>query len=289
LGVGTLGLTGANTYTGGTTISAGTLQVGAGGTTGSIVGNVVDNAKLAFDRSNSVTFAGVVSGTGSLTQLGVGTLGLTGANTYTGGTTISAGTLQLANAKAAGSGDISFASASGEIEYAVAGANLGNTIAGFRGTDEIDFSTIAYATGDKAVDAAGKVTIETSTDSPITTFKVSGTYASDNFNVGKDASDHVLVTYLATPQSAALAVTAGSSSELLGQPGSGYALPSTPAGDGFAFDSWALLAESHGIDPSAFDFRHDGNVGGMSHARIASALDVRLDQEPQIDHGGRRS
>ena len=106
LGAGTVDLTAANTYTGGTTISAGTLQIGAGGTTGSLVGNVVDKAKLAFDRSNSVTFAGVVSGSGSLTQLGAGAVDLTGANTYTGGTTIAQGVLELGNATAAGSGEI---------------------------------------------------------------------------------------------------------------------------------------------------------------------------------------
>ena len=85
MGAGTTILTGTNTYTGGTTISAGTLQIGSGGTAGSIVGNVTDNAALAFDRSDTVTFAGVVSGTGSLTQMGSGTTILTGANTYTGG------------------------------------------------------------------------------------------------------------------------------------------------------------------------------------------------------------
>ena len=91
-------LTGTNTYTGGTTISAGTLQIGNGGTTGSIVGNVTDNAVLAFDRSDSVTFGGAISGTGSVVDLGTGILTLTGANTYTGGTTISAGTLQAGSA-----------------------------------------------------------------------------------------------------------------------------------------------------------------------------------------------
>ncbi len=100
LGPGTSTLTGANTYTGGTTISAGTVQIGNGGTTGSIVGNVADNGTLAFDRSDSVTFGGAISGTGDVVNLGTGTLTLTGTNTYTGGTTVSAGTLQAGSATA---------------------------------------------------------------------------------------------------------------------------------------------------------------------------------------------
>jgi autotransporter-associated beta strand protein len=103
LGAGTTILTGANTNTGGTTISAGTLQIGAGGATGSIVGNVGDNGTLAFDRSDTMTFGGVVSGTGSLAQSGAGTTILAGANTYSGGTTISAGTLQIGNGGTTGS------------------------------------------------------------------------------------------------------------------------------------------------------------------------------------------
>ncbi len=96
-------LTGDNTYAGGTTISAGTLQLGNGGNTGSIVGNVTDNGTLAFDRSDVVTFPGVISGTGALSQIGTGTTVLTADNTYTGGTTISAGTLQLGNGGTTGS------------------------------------------------------------------------------------------------------------------------------------------------------------------------------------------
>ena len=94
-GTGTLTLTGANTYAGGTTINGGALQIGNGGTSGSIMGNVTDNASLIFDRSDVYTFGGVISGTGSVTQNGTGTLILTAQNTYAGGTTVNAGTFQL--------------------------------------------------------------------------------------------------------------------------------------------------------------------------------------------------
>ena len=53
-----------------------------GSTTGSVVGNITDNAALIFNHSDVITFAGVVSGSGSLNQAGAGTLTLTG----TGGT-----------------------------------------------------------------------------------------------------------------------------------------------------------------------------------------------------------
>ncbi|MBV9549870.1 MAG: autotransporter domain-containing protein, partial [Alphaproteobacteria bacterium] len=102
-GPGTLILTGTDTYTGGTTISGGTLQIGSGGTVGAITGDVADNGILTFNRSDSVTFAGVISGTGSLTQAGSGTLILTGTNSYSGGTTISSGTLQLGSGGTSGS------------------------------------------------------------------------------------------------------------------------------------------------------------------------------------------
>lgn len=98
LGTGTLTLSGTNAYTGGTSVSAGTLQLGNGGTSGSLAGNVADNGALAFNRSDSVTFAGVVSGNGSVAQKGTGTLTLSGTNTYTGGTSINAGTLNVTGA-----------------------------------------------------------------------------------------------------------------------------------------------------------------------------------------------
>ena len=101
---GTTVLTGANTYTGGTTINDSVLVVGNGGASGSIVGDVVDNGTLVFDRSDTVTFGGVISGYGELVQTGSGTLILTGANTYGStvggnihffGTNVDGGKLQL--------------------------------------------------------------------------------------------------------------------------------------------------------------------------------------------------
>lgn len=95
IGTGTLTLSGANTYTGGTTISAGTLQLGNGGTSGSIVGNVTNNANLAFNRSDAVTFGGVIFGSGAVQQNGAGSTNLTATNTYTGATNVNAGTLAV--------------------------------------------------------------------------------------------------------------------------------------------------------------------------------------------------
>ncbi|HUG09964.1 MAG TPA: autotransporter-associated beta strand repeat-containing protein, partial [Opitutaceae bacterium] len=92
--LGTLILSGANTYSGGTTVSEGTLQIGGGGTTGSVVGNITNNATLTFNRSDAFNFDGIIGGTGAVVKQGSGVTTLTGANLYSGGTTVSAGTLQ---------------------------------------------------------------------------------------------------------------------------------------------------------------------------------------------------
>src|SRR5215471_15739626 len=90
IGAGTLVLTAPNTYSGPTTISAGTLVLGNGG---SILGNVVDNGTFAVNRSDAYTFSGAISGSGSFVQVGTGTTTLSANSTYTGPTTVSAGTL----------------------------------------------------------------------------------------------------------------------------------------------------------------------------------------------------
>lgn len=103
-GAGRLVLAGDNTYTGTTTVSAGSLDIGSGGTTGTLAGNLVTDATTRFNRSDALAYAGAISGTGGLTQLGTGTLTLSGANSYAGGTTLSAGGLNLGSSTALGTG-----------------------------------------------------------------------------------------------------------------------------------------------------------------------------------------
>jgi outer membrane autotransporter protein len=157
-GPGTLILTGNNTYTGGTTITGGTLQLGDGGTSGSIVGNVTNDGTFAVNRSDTLAFGGVISGTGAFQQNGAGTTILTAANTYTGATTVNAGTLQAGAVNTF---------APGSAFTVVSGATL--NLASFN-------QTIGSLAGAGSV-ALGSATLTSGTDNTSTTFSgtISGT------------------------------------------------------------------------------------------------------------------
>ena len=131
-GAGTLILTGANTYNGTTTISAGTLQLGNNGTTGKLAAGsaIVNNANLTINRSNAVVqgtdfSSAAISGSGSLTLAGSGNTTLNVANTYTGGTTVNAGTLILSTGGSAGAIRGTLTINSGAIVKATVGDALG--------------------------------------------------------------------------------------------------------------------------------------------------------------------
>jgi autotransporter-associated beta strand protein len=79
----------------GVTVAQGTLQVGDGGSTGSIAGAITNNGTLAFNRAGNSTVSGAITGTGSVTKTGTGTITLTATNSYAGGTTINGGAVQV--------------------------------------------------------------------------------------------------------------------------------------------------------------------------------------------------
>ncbi len=127
-GPGTLILTNTSTFTGGTTISSGTIQLGKGTSAndGAVTGNIVNNAALVFNYFGNVEYDGTISGSGAVAKVGLATLALGGTNTFTGGTTVNSGTLQLASLAAQNStvttgtgGVMSFLYVNGESSTAV--------------------------------------------------------------------------------------------------------------------------------------------------------------------------
>jgi autotransporter-associated beta strand protein len=107
-GAGTLILSGANSYSGGTLVSGGTVQ----GTTTSLQGNITNNSVLLFNQSTNGTYSGALSGNGSLTKAGAGSVTLSNVNTYTGGTIIVANSLISGANGALGSGRLTFSNPS---------------------------------------------------------------------------------------------------------------------------------------------------------------------------------
>jgi hypothetical protein len=266
-------MAGASLTIEGGSLGAGTVTGGLGGGGSAENGQAfggglflqgVETITLAPVKGTTETISGVIAdqtgsggasynaGAGSLVLDGAATLDLDTANTFTGGTTIDRGILELANTAGAGGGGITFASTSGMIDYA-AGADLANTISGFGGEDKIDFSTIAYAMGDHAVDNSGNVSIETRKGATVASFNVSGTYTSANFKVGKDASGDVLVSYL----------TADSPADILGSYASHFADPPwAPSGNLTMLHSLAAPGSS-GVGGFGSPYESDRNAGGV--------------------------
>jgi fibronectin-binding autotransporter adhesin len=103
-GASSLILIGSNSYTGSTVISSGTLQIGTGSTNGTLGSGLVSNAgTLFFNRSDLYTVANTISGSGTLSQIGSGTTILLSSNSYTGGTTVTNGILEIGNGGTSGS------------------------------------------------------------------------------------------------------------------------------------------------------------------------------------------
>ncbi|WP_282183934.1 autotransporter-associated beta strand repeat-containing protein [Brucella pituitosa] len=131
-GAGRLIISGNGTYADGTTVAGGILQIGDGGTTGSIIGNISNDSLLAFNRSNAFSYDGSISGAGTLLQAGTGTTVLTGNHSYTGNTFITDGTLQIGN---------------GGVTGSIGGYVLNNGTLAFNRSDDYTFSGLIIGTG----------------------------------------------------------------------------------------------------------------------------------------------
>jgi autotransporter-associated beta strand protein len=134
-GAGEWDLIGNNTYSGATVIDTGLLSIGNGGSTGSLgTGNTVDNGVLYFNRTNSLTYSGAISGNGPVTVL-QGTVTLAGGNSYTGGTSVSNGAT------------LNIGSGGGSANLAVGSAILNNGFMKFNNTAAITIRGFAANIG----------------------------------------------------------------------------------------------------------------------------------------------
>ena len=132
-------LTNANTYTGGTTITGGTLALSGSGslittstvtvtagtfdisaatspiTIGELDGEAAGNVNLGGNTliTSLGSFAGTIKGSGELQKIGAGTLKLSGTNTYSGGTELANGVIEITNSSALGTGVLTLSGATG--------------------------------------------------------------------------------------------------------------------------------------------------------------------------------
>jgi autotransporter-associated beta strand protein len=161
-------MTGANTYTGNTTIDLSkTLNIGSGGTSGSMTGNIINYGTLSFNRSDSSSYTGVISGSGAVIKNGNSATTLTGLNTYTGATTVNAGRLILqrdvpatSSSGYSGAGILvvqpnsnSFTSA---VTYPIAGFTVSSSIGGLTIGKPTNTANITVSS---ATTAAGPITM----------------------------------------------------------------------------------------------------------------------------------
>lgn len=183
-GAGKLTISTPNDNTGATVINAGTLQLGNGGATGaSGSGPVANNGELALDRSDSFTLGNEISGAGSLTKRGAGTVTLTATNSY-GATVVLAGTLQ------AGAGGSNGTFGAGAI------TNDGTLV--FNRSDNIAFDPAITGTGAVTKLGAGLLALNASNDYAGATVLSAGAIVMTNGHALGPASGMATVTVNAT-------------------------------------------------------------------------------------------
>jgi Ca2+-binding RTX toxin-like protein len=245
-------------FAGGTTIASGAeLTLGNGGAAGSVGGDVSDHGLFDFDRSDSFTFGGAISGSGAVQQLGAGTTTLAGHNSYAGGTELVSGTLDVATTDAAGTGAITFEAGSQTLrieQTALAAGHFANTLVGFVTGDTIDLAGIGLATS-ATLGAGNLLTISGGSSGPITLqLDPAHDYTGQVFRPASDNGGGTNIT-VAVDQAPVFTSSASFSIQENGT-AVGTVTASDPENDGFVF----ALA---GGDDQAF-FSIDAHTGALS-------------------------
>jgi autotransporter-associated beta strand protein len=174
-GAAVLTLSGANTYTGDTDITVGTLRVTGSLASASVA--IADGALFDMSPAANTTFSGVISGAGDFRKTGAAVLTLSGANTYTGDTTISGGTLRVTGSLASQS----VAVASGALldMSPAANATYAGVISGAGGFQK---------SGAAALTLSGNNTYTGATTVAGGTLNVTGSLATSSINVAAGAT-----------------------------------------------------------------------------------------------------
>ena len=157
-GAGKLTLAADADFLGLTTIAEGTLQLGNGGTTGALQGDIVNNGELRISRSGDILFTSLVSGTGSLVHDGPGNLQVVASNTFTGTTTINAGSIALFNGLGLQGSTLLYNDGGGTLDFDLSGAV---TLGALEGNKDLTLTNIVPGPVALTVGANGADTIYT--------------------------------------------------------------------------------------------------------------------------------
>ena len=282
---------------GSVTVNAGTLQIGSGDVNGEISSlNITNNAALVVNRSGPIELSSAIAGTGSLTKLGDGTLTLSGASTYTGVTTLTAGGLEI-DGSLGGNGALN--TAAGTVLSGVGAVGGPATVAGafnpgpingtgtFTGSNAMTFSSGSTLTFDLSganpsasdtVALTGNLNLNNNAvtanfigvpqiGSTYTLFTYGGSLAG-NFNPTVTGSHYTLTLDTSSPGVVNLTVSGGS----------GANLKWTGATDGTTWDSTLInWADAVSAAPSLF-FSGDNvlldDSTGNSSLTIAAGISV---------------
>jgi autotransporter-associated beta strand protein len=192
---GTYTQSGGFTLVGGTltanpVINGGTLQIGDGDSTGTVIGSITDNMNVVLDRDDATAIvANSISGSGNLTNAGPGTVTLTGNNSYGGFTVVKSGTLVIGAAGALPTGSTVFNTATLSIQ---SGTSLTPVVSGpMSANGSLVVGTVATPGYLQLQSGNGNASISSLSVGPTSTLDITNNVLTVNFTTGNDPASTI--------------------------------------------------------------------------------------------------